>query len=149
MTGWSWLRVGAAFGFLAVGLGAFGAHGLKARLEGLGTSATFQTAAQYHLYHALALLAVGLIFREARATAAGDVAGWAFVIGVFLFSGSLYVLSVTGMKWLGAITPLGGVALLIGWVALAIAAGSLGASGEPRRIADPVSHTTRPVEDSH
>jgi uncharacterized membrane protein YgdD (TMEM256/DUF423 family) len=122
MSGWAWVRVGAVLGFLAVALGAFGAHGLRDKLEALGTSATYQTAVQYHMYHALALLAVGLMPGPFRSSGASTVAGWAFLSGVVVFSGSLYVLSLTGMKWLGAITPIGGVAMLVGWAALAVAA---------------------------
>jgi uncharacterized membrane protein YgdD (TMEM256/DUF423 family) len=120
MSGWAWFRVGAVLGFLAVALGAFGAHGLKGRLDSLGTAATYQTAVQYHMYHALALLAVGWAAASGRSGAA--VAGWAFLLGTFVFSGSLYALALSGQKWLGAITPIGGVAMLVGWVALAVAA---------------------------
>ncbi len=111
-----WLRAGAISGFLAVALGAFGAHGLRARLEALGTAATYQTAVHYHLAHALALLVVALLPARGKAR---DVAGVAFLVGTVLFSGSLYVLAVSGQKWLGAITPFGGVGFLTGWVALA------------------------------
>jgi uncharacterized membrane protein YgdD (TMEM256/DUF423 family) len=124
MSGWAWVRIGAVLGFLAVALGAFGAHGLKDRLEALGTAATFQTAAQYHMYHALALVAVGLFAGPFRSSMALTAAGLAFLFGVIIFSGSLYVLAVTGMTRLGAITPIGGVLLLVGWLALAIGAGS-------------------------
>jgi uncharacterized membrane protein YgdD (TMEM256/DUF423 family) len=117
-----WIRIGAIWGFLAVAMGAFGAHGLKARLDGLGTAANYQTAAQYHMYHALALVAVGVLGFAGRAGAALSVAGWSFLAGSLIFSGSLYLLSVTGMKWLGRVTPIGGVLLLVGWAALAIAA---------------------------
>jgi uncharacterized membrane protein YgdD (TMEM256/DUF423 family) len=123
MSGWDWVRAGAVLGFLGVGLGAFGAHGLKETLARLETAATYQTAVQYHLVHALAILAVGVVGLSAQPRPAMAVAGWAFLVGVVVFSGSLYVLSVTGMKWLGAITPIGGVAFLAGWLALAVAAG--------------------------
>jgi uncharacterized membrane protein YgdD (TMEM256/DUF423 family) len=122
MTGWNWVRVGAVLGFLAVALGAFGAHGLKARLETIGTAANYQTAVQYHMFHALAVLALGVAFGPFPTTRATNVAGWSFLLGVVVFSGSLYVLSVTGIKRLGAITPFGGVAMLAGWVALVVAA---------------------------
>ncbi|WZO96437.1 DUF423 domain-containing protein [Isosphaeraceae bacterium EP7] len=122
MNGSTWIRFGAIFGFLGVALGAFGAHGLKDRLAELGTSANFETAAQYQMYHALALLAVGLVGSLGRGSAALSVAGWSFSLGILVFSGSLYILSLTGLKWLGAITPIGGVALLVGWAALAVAA---------------------------
>ena len=119
-----WLQVGAVWGFLAVAMGAFGAHGLKDRLTELGQAATFQTAAHYQMYCALALLAVGSLILSGRSGTAAAVAGWALLIGSLIFSGSLYLLAVTGLKWLGAITPLGGVAMLVGWAALAVAAGA-------------------------
>jgi uncharacterized membrane protein YgdD (TMEM256/DUF423 family) len=119
-----WLQVGAIWGFLAVAMGAFGAHGLKDRLAELGTGANFQTAAQYHMYCALAILAVGLLSLLGRSGTAVSVSGWGLLLGSVIFSGSLYVLALTGLKWLGAITPIGGVAMLIGWAALAMAAGT-------------------------
>ena len=118
----TWLQLGAIWGFLAVSMGAFGAHGLKERVEAMGQTANFQTAAQYQMYCALAIVAVGLLVLNGRTSQAATVAGWSFLVGSVLFSGSLYVLSLTGIKWLGAITPFGGVAILIGWAALAIAA---------------------------
>ena len=112
--------LGALSAFVAVAAGAFGAHALRGALtpELLDV---FETAARYQMYHALALLAVGWLARHGgcRATAA---AGWLFAIGTVLFSGSLYALSLTGVRWLGAITPLGGAAFLGGWLALAWAA---------------------------
>jgi uncharacterized membrane protein YgdD (TMEM256/DUF423 family) len=122
MSGWFWVRAGAVLGFLAVVMGAFGAHGLRDRLAELGQTANFQTAAQYQMYHALALLGLGLLAGPFRLGMAGKVAGWSLLFGVVVFSGSLYVLALTGAKWLGAITPFGGVALLVGWLALAVAA---------------------------
>lgn len=118
-----WLQLGAAWGFLAVAIGAFGAHGLKERLESLEQTANFQTAAHYQMYCAFALLAVGLLALHARSGTALAVAGWSFLLGSVLFSGSLYILATTGLKWLGAITPLGGVLMLVGWAALFVAAG--------------------------
>jgi uncharacterized membrane protein YgdD (TMEM256/DUF423 family) len=118
-----WLQLGAAWGFLTVAIGAFGAHGLKERLESLGQTANFQTAAHYQMYCAFALLAVGLLALHGRSGAALAVAGWSFLLGSLLFSGSLYILATTGLKWLGAITPLGGVLMLAGWAALLVAAG--------------------------
>ena len=105
-------------GFSAVALGAFGAHGLRSRLEslpdGMQRLEWWNTAAQYHLTHALALaLAAWLVDRGAGTSA--TVAGWSFVAGVALFSGSLYLMTVTGQTKLGAITPLGGLLFLIGW----------------------------------
>ena len=122
MTGVTWLRVGAILGFLAVAIGAFGAHGLKEHLEKIGRSATFETGVQYHFYHALAVVAVGLLVGSRSAGTAAQVAGWSFLVGVVLFSGSLYVLCLTGNTQLGMITPFGGLAFLAGWVALAVAA---------------------------
>ncbi len=129
-----WLRIGAIWGFLAVTMGAFGAHGLQERFQSLGNQpgglaaerlqAHFQTAAQYHMYCAMALLAVGLLAATGRGGTALQVAGWSFLLGSLIFSGSLYILSVTGLRWLGAITPVGGVLMLAGWLALAIAAGT-------------------------
>ena len=129
-----WLRIGAVWGFLAVLMGAFGAHGLEERFHSLGQQSkgltyerlhgNFQTAAQYHMYCALALLAVGCFAATGRGGIALQTAGWLILLGSFIFSGSLYVLSVTGLRWLGAITPIGGVAILAGWLALAVAAGT-------------------------
>jgi uncharacterized membrane protein YgdD (TMEM256/DUF423 family) len=107
------LRLAALTGFCAVALGAFGAHGLKATLEINGTLANWQTAALYHLVHAVVLLALALRGTVARLTFA------LFGSGIVIFSGSLYALAITNLKWLGAITPLGGLCLLGGWLALA------------------------------
>ena len=114
----AWLIVAAAYGLLAVALGAFGAHGLRAKLAP-EMMAVYRTAVEYQFYHALALLAVALLALRA-ASPWLSVAGYAFSVGVILFSGSLYLLAVTGTRWLGAITPLGGVALLLGWFALLV-----------------------------
>jgi uncharacterized membrane protein YgdD (TMEM256/DUF423 family) len=102
----------------AVALGAFGAHALKGQL-GADMLATYQTAVQYHFWHALGLLGVGALmlrFADARALAA---VAWLLIAGLLLFSGSLYLLALTGATWLGAVTPLGGVAFIAGWVWLA------------------------------
>src|SRR5690606_5635952 len=106
--------------FIAVGAGAFGAHALRARLAP-DMLAVFETAARYQMYHALALLAVAWIAARWPGTAA-MYAGWLFVAGTVVFSGSLYLMALTGARWLGAITPLGGAAFLAGWLALALAA---------------------------
>lgn len=111
--------LGAVFGFLAVAAGAFGAHALRARLPA-ESLAVFETAARYQMYHALALLAVAWITTR-WSSPAGHWAGWLFVIGIVLFSGSLYVLAATGTRWWGAVTPFGGVAFLAGWVCLGVA----------------------------
>jgi uncharacterized membrane protein YgdD (TMEM256/DUF423 family) len=112
--------LGALSGFISVAAGAFGAHALRGRLtpEYLGI---FETAARYQMYHALALLAVGWAITRGTGSTA-QWAGWLFLIGTVLFSGSLYGLALTGIRWLGAITPLGGVAFLAGWLCLAISA---------------------------
>ena len=106
-------------GFLAVAAGAFGAHGLENMLEtapdGARRLEVFRTGAHYHLVHAVALLALATLHRHGRALI---VARWSFVLGVLVFSGSLYLVGLTGIRWLGAITPVGGVGLLIGWAAV-------------------------------
>ena len=112
--------LGALSGFIAVGAGAFGAHGLKTRLTP-DLLTVFETAARYQMFHALALLAVAWAFTRwpGRATAAS---GWCFVAGTVVFSGSLYLLALTGVRGFGAITPFGGVLFLAGWLLLALAA---------------------------
>ena len=116
----TFLFIGALFGGVGVGLGAFGAHGLKGRLS-QEMLAVFETGVRYQMYHALALLALGAMMTrlEGRAVV---VAGWSFTAGILIFSGSLYALALSGVTMLGAITPIGGVAFLAGWLALAIAA---------------------------
>jgi uncharacterized membrane protein YgdD (TMEM256/DUF423 family) len=114
------LAAGAVSGLIAVAAGAFGAHGLKARLSP-EMLAVFETGARYQMYHALALIAAAW----ATTRYPGAAVAWAgglFIAGTVVFSGSLYVLALTGQKWLGAITPLGGAALLAGWACLAVAA---------------------------
>lgn len=115
-----WLVAGAVLGGLSVAFGAFGAHALRARLDA-GALATFETGARYQMYHALALLAVGWLAAR-QPSGATDTAGLAFVAGTILFSGSLYLMTLLGVRALGAITPLGGVAFLVGWIALAVGA---------------------------
>lgn len=111
------LLLGALNGALAVILGAFGAHGLKSRVDE-SMLAVWSTASEYHFYHALAMLLCGLLAKAFGAS--GMVtAGWVLFAGTLVFSGSLYVLVLSGQKWLGAITPLGGTALIIGWLMLA------------------------------
>lgn len=119
-----WLALGAASGFLSVALGAFGAHGLKERLAELGQTANYETGARYLAYHALALLAVGWLAREQPSRAA-TIAGWGFALGAPIFSGTLMALALTNVKLLGAITPLGGLGLLVGWFALVVAGWNL------------------------
>lgn len=121
----AFVTLAAALGFVSVALGAFGAHGLRSRMAALADGATrlewWQTAALYHLTHALALGLVAGLLGESRA---GRVACYAFVVGIALFSGSLYTMTLTGLRWLGAVTPLGGLAMLVGWAAFAYAAWS-------------------------
>jgi uncharacterized membrane protein YgdD (TMEM256/DUF423 family) len=103
---------------LAVALGAFGAHGLKGKVEPRMLE-VFETGLRYHMYHALALLAVGWAASRWSSPWLG-VSGWLFVAGIAIFSGSLYVMVLTGARWLGALTPIGGVALIAGWIVLAL-----------------------------
>ena len=111
--------LGAVSAFIGVALGAFGAHGLKSRL-GADMLATFEIGVRYQMYHAFALFAAA--WAAARWPGAlTNAAGWLFVAGTIVFSGSLYLLSLTGQRWLGAVTPLGGLALLAGWLCLAAA----------------------------
>jgi len=112
------LVVAAAAMFVAVALGAFGAHALKGRLT-QGMTVVWQTAVQYHAWHALALLATGILLLQWPGRGLLGIAAWLFVAGIVLFSGSLYVLALTDVRWLGAITPLGGIAFLAGWIVLA------------------------------
>ena len=105
-------------GMLAVVFGAFGAHALKGKLDDQALK-VFETAVQYHFYHTFALLVVGVIALNQPQTVLLKSSGWLFVIGILVFSGSLYLLSLTGVRWLGAITPLGGLALIAGWGCLA------------------------------
>ncbi len=108
-----WFLAAGIFGFLSVALGAFGAHSLKNILDDYGRS-IYEKAVLYQMFHTMALFAVGLIQHFDKETSF-SAAGWGFFVGIFLFSGSLYLLAVTGIKWLGAITPVGGVAFLFGW----------------------------------
>jgi uncharacterized membrane protein YgdD (TMEM256/DUF423 family) len=113
---------GAILAGLAVGLGAFGAHALRARLEPRSLE-IYETAVRYQMYHAFAMLAVAWLLSRNIPGAAN--AGWAFLTGILLFSGSLYLMALTGWSWLGPITPLGGLAFLTGWGLLALAAAKL------------------------
>ncbi|MDX1733175.1 MAG: DUF423 domain-containing protein [Halioglobus sp.] len=111
-------------GMLAVMFGAFGAHALKDRLDDYAMG-IFTTAVQYHFFHSLALLGVGIIALHQPSGFLLKSSGWLFVIGILIFSGSLYTLSLSGLRWLGAITPLGGLAFIAGWACLAAAAARL------------------------
>jgi uncharacterized membrane protein YgdD (TMEM256/DUF423 family) len=134
----NWILVGALAGALAVVLGAFAAHGLKDHLHDIPRTSTqagaaasvitaaelltiFETGARYQMYHAVALVLVGLVGSRSTSRAL-QIAGWAFLAGIVLFSGSLYALVLLGNPRLGMITPLGGVAFIVGWLALAAAA---------------------------
>ena len=112
---------GAAMAGLSVAIGAFGAHALRARLEP-ARLATFETAVQYHMLHALALLAVAALMGRVQSQQLLLLSGGLFTAGIVLFSGSLYALAITGITWLGAITPLGGIAFIGGWLCMGIAA---------------------------
>jgi uncharacterized membrane protein YgdD (TMEM256/DUF423 family) len=121
----TFLLLGAVAGFIGVALGAFGAHGLRSRLSP-EMLAVFETGVRYQMYHALAILFVAL----AAARLDGwlvRTAGWLFTAGIVLFSGSLYAMALTGVRALGAVTPIGGLAFLAGWALLAIAALALAA----------------------
>ena len=107
----------AAAGGLAVVLGAFGAHGLRGRIEER-LFETFQTAVEYQMYHCLALMMVAILMRQRGRSLALDIASYAFILGVLLFSGSLYGLALTNMEWLGPVTPVGGLCFIVGWSAL-------------------------------
>jgi uncharacterized membrane protein YgdD (TMEM256/DUF423 family) len=110
-----WLAIAAINGGLAVASGAFAAHGLQGRLDAQALQ-TFETGARYHMYHALALVLAGVLASGLRGAHA---AGWLFQAGIVLFSGSLYALALTGTRGLGAITPIGGLAFIAGWLWLA------------------------------
>jgi uncharacterized membrane protein YgdD (TMEM256/DUF423 family) len=116
----TFLLAGAAAGFLGVALGAFGAHGLRGRLSP-EMLAVFETAVRYHIYHAIAILLVGLIAARLDGWMI-RAAGWCFSAGIVLFSGSLYTLAISGVTTFGAITPIGGLAFLLGWGLLVTAA---------------------------
>jgi uncharacterized membrane protein YgdD (TMEM256/DUF423 family) len=119
------LKTAAIFGALAVGIGAFGAHGLRPLLEASGRMETFETAVKYHFYHSIALLALGIWTSVKPDLSRTAVSFWGFTVGILIFSGSLYLLSLLGITWLGAITPIGGVAFIIGWLGLFAPAGQL------------------------
>jgi uncharacterized membrane protein YgdD (TMEM256/DUF423 family) len=127
MTNTSATRIAAAAGFLAVALGAFGAHGLKAVLTQNGTVSIWETAVFYHFIHAVMLFV--LAGRKPLVTGPW----WCFLAGIVIFSGSLYLLALTGVHWLGAITPVGGVSLLAGWLWLLINAGV----GKDKNVGNP------------
>jgi uncharacterized membrane protein YgdD (TMEM256/DUF423 family) len=114
------ITIGSISGALAVMIGAFGAHGLKDKLSD-HMLAVYKTGVEYHFYHTLALLAVGLVALHSESKWL-TASGWSFLAGIVIFSGSLYALSTSGIKILGAITPIGGLCFIAGWVLLATAA---------------------------
>lgn len=115
------LFIAALNGFLAVSLGAFGSHGLKGRLTEYHLG-IWQTGVQYHFYHALVLCVVGMLWSKTLTSGWLNTAGYLFITGIALFSGSLYWLALGGPRWLGPITPLGGLCFLLGWLCLAVSA---------------------------
>ena len=116
------IQSGAVLGLLGVAIGAFGAHALRAMLDASGRAATFETAVKYQFYHAIALILVGVLLHlfGSNPTIAKllNWSGYSFLGGVLVFSGSLYLLCFTGVTWLGAITPLGGLGMIAGWALL-------------------------------
>ena len=116
----TFFALGSLLAGIAVAAGAFGAHALRARLSPADLT-TFETGARYQMYHALALLAVAWAVQQWPGPLP-RAAGWLFVAGIVVFSGSLYALVLTGQRWLGAVTPLGGVAFIVGWGCLVVAA---------------------------
>jgi uncharacterized membrane protein YgdD (TMEM256/DUF423 family) len=115
----TFLLVGSLVGFVGVAAGAFGAHGLRSRLSP-DMLAVFETAVRYQMYHVFALLITAVVMGRVGDARLLTIAGWSFITGIVLFSGSLYALALTGISSLGAITPLGGLAFLVGWACLAI-----------------------------
>lgn len=118
MSGKNILVLAGISGALAVGLGAFGAHGLEPLLVQNGRLDTFETAVSYHFYHTLGLLGLGILALIKPEWKGLSLAAWGMFFGILIFSGSLYILSLTGITWLGAITPIGGVGFILGWLAL-------------------------------
>jgi len=114
------LILGGINAALVVMLGAFGAHGLKARMT-VEMLAVYQTGVHYHLFHALGLLAVGIVALHIVDSVYLKWAGWLMLAGIILFSGSLYVLSLSGLRWLGMVTPFGGLAFIAAWIVFVIA----------------------------
>ena len=114
------LLAGSVAAALAVALGAFGAHGLRHKL-GADLLAVYQTGVQYHFYHALGLLVIGVLSMQLPESAPLRWAGLLMLLGIVLFSGSLYLLAISGIRWLGAITPIGGIAFISAWLLMAIA----------------------------
>lgn len=115
----TFMVIGAVLAAIAVGMGAFGAHGLRAQLSA-EMMTVYKTATDYHMYHALGLLLAGILAKLFPTSTMLLWAGGMMIAGILLFSGSLYVLSITGIRWLGAITPFGGIAFILAWIFLAL-----------------------------
>ncbi|MFA0963286.1 DUF423 domain-containing protein [Roseivirga sp. BDSF3-8] len=115
----TFIAAAALSGALAVAIGAFGAHALAPKLEAAGRMDTFETAVKYQFYHTLALLFIGLIATKTPPSAL-LWSGWLMIAGIIIFSGSLYILCLSGQRWLGAITPIGGTAFIAAWVLLLV-----------------------------
>lgn len=111
------LLIGSILGALSVAIGAFGAHSLKSILEANQRLETFETAVKYQFYHTFAILLIGFLALHIESKWL-NYAGYSFLVGMLIFSGSLYILCLTNIKWLGAITPIGGLAMIIGWLML-------------------------------
>ncbi|HCH44091.1 MAG TPA: DUF423 domain-containing protein [Algoriphagus sp.] len=118
MNGKQLIMLDGLSGAIAVGLGAFGAHGLEDTLAATGRADTFETAVKYHFYHTLAIALIGIIKLTKPNWKSLVFASWSMVFGIIVFSGSLYILSLSGVTWWGAITPLGGVGFIMGWLGL-------------------------------
>lgn len=116
----TFVSIGAFLAFVGVGLGAFGTHALRSRVDPAAL-ATWQTGVQYHTVHAVALVVVGLLAAHSSSRLI-RAAGWLFAVGILIFGGTLYFLVLTGQRWLGAITPLGGASFLAGWLCIALGA---------------------------
>lgn len=119
------IQLAALLGALSVGIGAFAAHGLRKMLEAAGRFETFETAVRYQFFHTLALLAVGVLWYLKPELRSLGTVGWLWLGGILVFSGSLYVLCLTGITKLGAVTPIGGVLFIAGWIVLLLAARQL------------------------
>lgn len=132
MSGRTWIEIGAVSGGLAVVAGAFGAHTLRGHDYSDRALQVFETASRYQMYHALGLVLIGL-WDLGQPRRALTVAGWAFTVGTVLFSGSLYALVLLDRRWLGMITPIGGLSLIAGWIALAAASWPRPDDREPRK----------------
>ena len=116
----TFILLGTIFAFLGVLIGAFGAHALNATLVANGRLDTFETGVRYQMYHALAILIVAAAIGQLGSVRLLNAAGWSFTVGILLFSGSLYALSLSEIRVLGAVTPIGGLLFLLGWICLAV-----------------------------